>query len=186
MVHLIDSPTAQAPGKFVAGNPLASPPVLATQLSPAWCNMLQEELANVVLAAGLPFDKANNGQLLLAITALLQALLDSATARVRTVHAPYDLQAGDPVLAFDVFGFAMGAAVTGGILDVAVLGAGLSPKDPAESFSTGQRLYWDDVSRRVTAIAASGVRLVGTCAFAAGPGVGQVLVHLGAATEPLV
>lgn len=69
-MHRIDSDSveenAHGEGKngFRAGNPGLTG---ATALTPAWCNAVQEEPANVIEASGLPLDKNNNFQLLAAI-----------------------------------------------------------------------------------------------------------------------
>lgn len=80
MVHRIDNSTAAAalpaarpatgqPGFFTNGNPVSGEG--ATVLSDDWLNMVQEELAGVVTAAGLPLDRSNNAQLVAAIRALI-------------------------------------------------------------------------------------------------------------------
>jgi len=72
--HVTASPALPAPsapgtpGYFTGGDPLtATPP---TTVPPDWLNGLQEELVNVILAAGLTLDKTNNAQLLAAIIAI--------------------------------------------------------------------------------------------------------------------
>lgn len=78
-MHRIDHSTAVAalpapaalgtPGYFTQGDPVNGVP--ATIVTKDWANALQEEVAAVVLAAGLTLDKANNAQLLTAITAMI-------------------------------------------------------------------------------------------------------------------
>lgn len=55
---------------FAAGNPGAGVP--ATFLSPAWCNAVQMELMNIVLAGGLVPSGADLSQVLQALTALFR------------------------------------------------------------------------------------------------------------------
>jgi hypothetical protein len=74
-LHRIDVPSASptlptfaAPGSggyFTAGNPLTA--VDATIVDQDWANMVQEELAAVVLGAGLTLTKGNTAQLLQAL-----------------------------------------------------------------------------------------------------------------------
>ncbi|MBC2611716.1 tail fiber protein [Citrobacter braakii] len=74
-MHRIDTPTAQkdkfGAGKngFTAGNPQTGTP--ATDLDNDYFDMLQEELASVVEAAGIVLDKSVHNQLLQAIPILL-------------------------------------------------------------------------------------------------------------------
>lgn len=74
----IDHPTAATslpppaaagtPGYFTEGNPATGTP--ATVVSADWANMVQEEIANVVVGAGLTLSKSNRGQLLSAIQSI--------------------------------------------------------------------------------------------------------------------
>lgn len=62
---------------FRAGNPTTVPPTPPTEVTADWLETQQEEIANVVEAAGIELDKADNTQLLLAINALINAKLGS-------------------------------------------------------------------------------------------------------------
>jgi hypothetical protein len=77
-MHRIDNSTAVAalpaaapigtPGFFTGGNKPTG--VAATRVDDDWCNSVQEEIANVVLAAGLQLSKVSNTQLYEAIQAI--------------------------------------------------------------------------------------------------------------------
>ncbi|MFW6086405.1 MAG: hypothetical protein ACODAG_04310 [Myxococcota bacterium] len=66
-MHRIDTDTAEedthGAGKdgFTGGDPQAA--IAPTDLSADWCNAVQEEIANVVEAAGISLDKGDNEQL---------------------------------------------------------------------------------------------------------------------------
>ncbi|MFT9375900.1 hypothetical protein [Komagataeibacter saccharivorans] len=82
MVYRIDDTTAvstlpalptdniSTPGYFTGGSTGGQ---AATRVRFWWLNMVQEELATVVLAAGLVLNKSNNGQVLAAIQKLISA-----------------------------------------------------------------------------------------------------------------
>ena len=57
------------PGYFTGGNPSSSTP--ATMVTPDWLNAVQEEIAAVIIGAGLTLSKADNAQLFAAIQALI-------------------------------------------------------------------------------------------------------------------
>ena len=90
MVHRIDDPTAVAvmpapraqgtPGYFTGGSP-GSGGFAATVVRYEFMNMLQEELAAVVLAAGLVLDKTDNNQLFEALQKLARTKAISGTSR---------------------------------------------------------------------------------------------------------
>jgi hypothetical protein len=52
----------------------------ATYQTPEWCNAIQEELANVIAAAGIVLNKAQNNQLLAGIRNLFQTYTDGEIA----------------------------------------------------------------------------------------------------------
>lgn len=60
---------AGTPGYFGAGDPGSS--TAATTVTADWANAIQEEIVGVIVGAGLDLDKANNGQLLAAINAMI-------------------------------------------------------------------------------------------------------------------
>lgn len=77
-MHRIDNATAVAalpapaalgtPGFFTGGNKPTG--LAATRVDDDWCNSVQEEIANVVLAAGMQLSKVSNTQLYEAIQAI--------------------------------------------------------------------------------------------------------------------
>lgn len=67
-MHRIDTPGATPDNRFTEGDPTI--PTAATEVSAEWLNAVQEEVAAVIAGAGIALDKADNGQLLEAITKL--------------------------------------------------------------------------------------------------------------------
>lgn len=68
-MHRIDTSTAAPGGFFTEGDPTA--PTAATRVSADFLNAAQQEICNVIEAAGLVLNKADNTQLLQAITVLV-------------------------------------------------------------------------------------------------------------------
>ncbi len=68
-MHRIDTPGATPDNRFTEGDPTI--PTAATEVSAEWLNAVQEEVAAVIAGAGIALDKADNGQLLEAITTLI-------------------------------------------------------------------------------------------------------------------
>lgn len=75
-MHRIDTPGATPDNRFTEGDPTI--PTAATEVSAEWLNAVQEEVAAVIAGAGIALDKADNGQLLEAITALITASIPGA------------------------------------------------------------------------------------------------------------
>lgn len=69
-MHRIDTESA-VDNKFVSGTPQTGQG--ATQLNPAWCNSVQEEIAGVIEESGIALDADVDNQLTLAIKALIAA-----------------------------------------------------------------------------------------------------------------
>lgn len=67
-MHRIDSPSATPDNKFTEGSPTGG--VAATVVTAAWLNDLQENVSEVIEAAGIPLSKGNSAQLFDAIQAL--------------------------------------------------------------------------------------------------------------------
>ena len=64
-MHRIDGPGALPGGGFSAGDAQAG--LQGTVLTPEWAFAIQEEIAAIIEAQGIPLDKGNNGQLLQAL-----------------------------------------------------------------------------------------------------------------------
>jgi hypothetical protein len=85
-MHRIDHPTAAGvlpapeaagtPGFFTDGNPATG--TAATVVDRDWMNSVQEEIANVIDAAGIPLLKTDRTQLLAAVTALVNGGVTSS------------------------------------------------------------------------------------------------------------
>jgi microcystin-dependent protein len=68
-MHRIDGPGALPGGQWTEGNPGSGVP--ATQVTAAWLQAVQEEIAGVVEGAGIALSKPSNAQLLAALTVLV-------------------------------------------------------------------------------------------------------------------
>lgn len=68
-MHRIDCPTATPDNRFTEGDPTI--PVAATTVTADWLNAVQEELAAVILGAGMSLDKESNTQVRDALLALI-------------------------------------------------------------------------------------------------------------------
>jgi len=81
-MHRIDSSTATPDNRFTEGDPTI--PVAATTVTAAWLNAIQEEVVAVLDAAEIAPDKADNAQVLAAITKLIaDKIPDVATLTTR-------------------------------------------------------------------------------------------------------
>jgi hypothetical protein len=67
-VRRIDGPTATNDSKFTHGNPQQG--VAATRVKAEWLNAVQEEIANVIEAAGIELDPEDDAQLVAALETL--------------------------------------------------------------------------------------------------------------------
>ncbi|SFW54325.1 hypothetical protein SAMN03159376_02091 [Pseudomonas sp. NFACC09-4] len=75
-MHRIDGPGATVDNKFTEGDPVSAVP--ATEVTGDWLNAVQEEIAAVIVSAGLTLNKANNAQLLAAITQKITAAIPAS------------------------------------------------------------------------------------------------------------
>lgn len=71
-MHRIDGPRAAPGGLFTEGDPAVG--TQSTICTGAWLNAVQEEIAGVIEEAAITLSKPSNGQLLLAVRALLRAV----------------------------------------------------------------------------------------------------------------
>ncbi|MFN3210864.1 MAG: DUF2190 family protein [Roseovarius sp.] len=94
-----------------------------------------------------------------------------------TLTAGATIASGDVVEIGSILGVAMGDAVSGGKVDVAVSGVWSLPKVSADDVSEGDPIYWDSGAGLVTVTSTDNTRL-GTAVEAAGNGVGTVAVRL--------
>lgn len=99
-MHRIDGPGATPDSKFTEGDPVTAVP--ATEVTADWLNAVQEEIVNVIQAAGIALDKESNNQLQVAIRRL-------ASASLRVV------QAGSHTLAVDDAGLVVLDASAGSV-----------------------------------------------------------------------
>jgi hypothetical protein len=76
-MYRIDSRGATGDGRFTEGNPTTGTP--ATVVDASWMNAVQDEIVNVVQAAGLTLAKTDNDQLLEAINLI-------ASMQVRAIY----------------------------------------------------------------------------------------------------
>ncbi|MBU1040040.1 MAG: hypothetical protein KKF77_02940 [Proteobacteria bacterium] len=126
MAHRIDGQGATLDGLFTEGDPAGGIP--ATEVTAAWTNMVQEEVAAVVEGAGGTLDKEDNTQLRRAILAYIGASSIWSSAKDYTVPSM-------------VFG-------SDGKLYLALLASGpggAGAKDP-----TSQPTYWLDYAASIT------------------------------------
>ncbi len=79
-MHRIDGPGAAPGGLFTDGDPAVGTP--ATVVTDDWLNATQEELANVVLAAGFSLSKSDNAQVLKAIGILIDLAVPVGTVQM--------------------------------------------------------------------------------------------------------
>lgn len=86
-----------------------------------------------------------------------------------TVTAPAQVGSGDGVLIGAIFGVAAGAAANGAPLELTLVGVFDLPKEGAQAWTPGDRVYWDDPNKRTTKTVA-GHTLIGVAVDAVGGG----------------
>lgn len=95
------------------------------------------------------------------------------------LDAPAAVASGDPLLVGSLFGVAQNSAALGEALGLLTRGVFDLPKTSAQSWTIGDRLYWDNTNKVVTTAAAAGAnKLIGVAAAAAAnpSGTGRVLL----------
>ena len=102
-MHRIDSATARqnlnGAGKNGFHDNADLPNQDATYLTPAWCNTVQEEVANVIEGLGTPLDKLDNKQLLNILTATFAK--NTALQNAVTDYSDKFAQQGSRILAVE-------------------------------------------------------------------------------------
>lgn len=94
-----------------------------------------------------------------------------------TLVAPYAVASGAGCLVGSLFGVAVGSALIGASVEVALSGVYTLAKATGAAWTQGQRIYWDDVAKNCTGVVGTN-KLVGvaTAAAAAGDAIGDVLL----------
>jgi hypothetical protein len=82
-MHRIDT-SGNVDGKFHPGNPATGQQ--ATLVGADWLNAIQEEIVKVILDANIDLEKADNGQLAAAITALIAGVVGDGSGAVPTTR----------------------------------------------------------------------------------------------------
>lgn len=142
-MHRIDG-AGNVAGEFVHEDAATNRP--PTEVTADWLNAVQEELAAVIVSAGLTLDKANNGQLLAALLARF-ALLTSLTGYVTAQQLA---DAINSIGAVDLSGLASLAGNAGQVFSVAnaVADGHAVPKVQMEAFinaAVGSAQTWLDM-----------------------------------------
>lgn len=98
-MHKIDGYGATPDNTFTEGSP-GPVPVPPTYVTADFMNAVQGEMVNVIQAAGIVLDKADNTQLLAAILALAAGGVAGVKV-ITNAQSPYAVQASDGVLLVD-------------------------------------------------------------------------------------
>lgn len=178
-MHKIDTPGSVS-GQFTMGNPLATPVQPATQFDADWCNAIQNEIVNVILAAGATLDKSSNVQLVLAIQTLVNKIWEQTFGGVITFLAAQDYTAGKYYRIGATFGGVCAATVASGQnVTLKLCGYFNLDKAPGEAYTFGDKLYWDSVNEWMTSDSAGGTRpYMGPCAANTTGALPKTFVHL--------
>ncbi len=177
-MFLIDSPGATAANTFTAGNPFADPAIPPTIVSSEWLNMLQFELGNILVFAGLTPTKGVNNQVLVAIQKIIETYLDESMGRVVQFTADRDYAAGEGAQKGATFGITTTALLTSQVGKIQVFGPAVLSKVVGETLVAGDRMYWDDANKRVTLNPSGGKHLAGACTLGMGSAGTLTIVHL--------
>lgn len=94
-----------------------------------------------------------------------------------TLAAPYDVASGAGVKVGAIFGVAAYAAASGIDVEVATEGVFTLPKATTDAFVIGDKVYWDNTAKTVTATATSNT-LIGVALSVAGNPSASVIVRL--------
>lgn len=91
-----------------------------------------------------------------------------------TLTAPYDVASGDGLLVGAMFGIATGAAASGDPIEAALVGVFDLKKVGSQAWDIGDKVYWDDTSKRATKTATDNT-LIGAAIEAVGSGAGETV-----------
>jgi predicted RecA/RadA family phage recombinase len=166
----IDAP-GHVGNRFVGGNPFFG--VEGTTLSADFANAVMDELAGFIESEGLVLSKLDSAQLAQAVALAVRRL----TGGVLDFTAPANLTAGDGLLVGDTFGVVVATVLIAQPAQLYTLGRFTLPKEAADSFTPGPRLYWNAGTAKLTTTAA-GNRTVGVSAVTAAPGTTSAAVIL--------
>lgn len=114
----INHSTATPDRKFTAGSAAGAIP--ATIMTAEWPNMVQEELVNLVLAAGLVLDPTDDTQLAQAVLALIAAQAITVAPASETVAGIVELATSEEALLLEATARAMTPATLGVVLTAAL------------------------------------------------------------------
>jgi hypothetical protein len=164
----IDGPTASpslptpsavsgTPGYFTGGDP--SVPTPPTAVSADWLNMIQEEIASVVLAAGISLSKTTSTQLRDAIRALIDAGGLNFASDAETIAGTNTDKVVNPRGAAALVGSRISALVNGAALDTLKKLSDALGGDPVFSATVSQALTARALASRK--ISASGLAVGG-------------------------
>lgn len=76
-----------------------------------------------------------------------------------TVIAPSDVASGDGVLVGSLFGVATGAALAGAEVEIQTVGVHTMAKVPAQVWTQGAPVYWDNAAKNVTTTVGSNTKI---------------------------
>lgn len=79
--------------------------------------------------------------------------------RVLTVNAPYDVTSGKGILVGALFGVAACSVADGAEAEIVTEGVFDLDKVPAQSWTIGQAVYWDDTAKVCTSVATGNTRI---------------------------
>ncbi len=93
------------------------------------------------------------------------------------VVAPYEVQSGGGVKVGSIFGFAVTYAAAGETVDIKRHGVFDHAKLPAQAWTQGAPIYWDDATKQLTTTSTSNLLVGAAAAAAANPSaVGRVVI----------
>ncbi|CUH17814.1 hypothetical protein JSE7799_00411 [Jannaschia seosinensis] len=91
-----------------------------------------------------------------------------------TLAAPYAVASGDGLLVGSIFGVASGDAASGESVEVALVGVFDLKKVASQTWSAGDKVYWDNTNKEATKTA-TGNTAVGVAVEAVAGGAGDLI-----------